>query len=640
MGYEMKDMETMERPIYKIQRLPRWIKRRDIDLAEASSRPEFPYFFLLADYQEQVCDKEIRGYLRFVEKINDSSRLEDASIFMRELRTGNENLIFHRVDIIRAGRRISALNEKNIVAYRREKLLKEHVITNQTTVCHSIDDLRVGDLIDAQITLLEYTNEHPAAVKQYISRFFLRWGSLVLRQSIRVVNRSRRTLVLHHHTLTDGREENDFVELKPRQEFERDYTDLGKKSVSDTAPKWLRHDYLQVTPAASWQQVSRFDHDVYADAAARNGALDCSEVDRIELSGDKAVDALRIIRFVQNEIRYLSENEGIYSHTPRSPRYILRRGAGDCKGKSNLIVELLKSIGVEANPVLVHSDTSKGLNHCKPSGSLFNHVIVRVMMTGKVYYFDATIQKQAGDFEHSAQLDIGYGLNLTANGEDLVALPFDLTRMVFAINHCVDFRDDGKATVSVTRTHFAQMADKVRVYIGSTECREVQGDYFKRAKEDIDVDLKVIRSFTVIKDDTETNTLITEEAYEIADMENVYENGKVSVTTNFHRSFPYPDDKKFELQTTAIGSLEHDIEVLYPYDIDRQSSSVGFANPYFEYDAKIHSEGRSLHYNTRVTPLREVVDHHGIEQYESHARRLYRRRDNRFKVRKGDRAQA
>ena len=635
----MKDMETMERPIYKIQRLPRWIKRRDIDLAEASSRPEFPYFFLLADYQEQVCDKEIRGYLRFVEKINDSSRLEDASIFMRELRTGNENLIFHRVDIIRAGRRISALNEKNIVAYRREKLLKEHVITNQTTVCHSIDDLRVGDLIDAQITLLEYTNEHPAAVKQYISRFFLRWGSLVLRQSIRVVNRSRRTLVLHHHTLTDGREENDFVELKPRQEFERDYTDLGKKSVSDTAPKWLRHDYLQVTPAASWQQVSRFDHDVYADAAARNGALDCSEVDRIELSGDKAVDALRIIRFVQNEIRYLSENEGIYSHTPRSPRYILRRGAGDCKGKSNLIVELLKSIGVEANPVLVHSDTSKGLNHCKPSGSLFNHVIVRVMMTGKVYYFDATIQKQAGDFEHSAQLDIGYGLNLTANGEDLVALPFDLTRMVFAINHCVDFRDGGKSTVSVTRTHFAQMADKVRVYIGSTECREVQGDYFKRAKEDIDVDLKVIRSFTVIKDDTETNTLITEEAYEIADMENVYENGKVSVTTNFHRSFPYPDDKKFELQTTAIGSLEHDIEVLYPYDIDRQSSSVGFANPYFEYDAKIRSEGRSLHYNTQVTPLREVVDHHGIEQYESHARRLYRRRDNRFKVRKDSRAQ-
>jgi hypothetical protein len=90
---------------------------------------------------------------------------------------------------------------------------------------------------------------------------------------------------------------------------------------------------------------------------------------------------------------------------------------------------------------------------------------------------------------------------------------------------------------------------------------------------------------------------------------------------------------------TARGRLEHEIEVLFPYDIDRESSSQSFANAYFEYDTKIRSEGRSLYYNTQVTPLREVVDHHGIEKYYSHARRLYRRRDNRFKVRKDNRAQ-
>jgi hypothetical protein len=211
-------------------------------------------------------------------------------------------------------------------------LLREHVINNRITVCYSIDDLRVGDLIDLQVTLLEYTNEHPAVVKQYISRFHLDWKSHVSRQSIRVVNRSRRTLVLHHHTLKQGREENSYVELKPRQEFEREYTELEARTVSNTAPDWLRTDYLQVTPLASWPQVSSFDHDIYADAAARNGSLDCSEIDRIELSGDKHVDALRIIRFVQNAIRYLCEGEGVYSHTPRPPRYILRRGAGDCKG--------------------------------------------------------------------------------------------------------------------------------------------------------------------------------------------------------------------------------------------------------------------------------------------------------------------
>ncbi len=232
-------METSERPIYSIQRLPRWIKRRDIDLAEASLRPGSPYFFLFADYQEQVKDKEVRGYLRTVEKINDSSRLEDASIFMRELRNGNENLIFHRLDIIRDGRRLPALKAENIAAYRREKSLKKQLVTNRITVCHTIDDLRVGDLIDLQVTLLEYTNEHPIVVKQYISRFHLDWKCLVLGQSIRVVNRSRRTLALHHHTLEEGREKNSYVEVKPRQEFERHYTGLEAKTVSDTAPDWL-----------------------------------------------------------------------------------------------------------------------------------------------------------------------------------------------------------------------------------------------------------------------------------------------------------------------------------------------------------------------------------------------------------------
>jgi hypothetical protein len=633
-------MHTIERSIYSIQRLPRWIKRRELDLAEVSSRPQSPYFFLLVDYQEQVKDREVRGYLRYVEKINDLSRLEDASIFLRDLRAGNEKLIFHRVDIVRNGRRFSALNAKNIAVYRREKSLKKHVISNRITVCHSIDDLRVGDLVDVQVTLQEYTNEHPTVVKQYISRFCLEWNCLVLRQSIRVVNRSRRALVLHHHTLKQGKEKNTYVELKPQQEFERHYTNLGSSTVSKTAPDWLRTDYLQVTPVASWPQVSRFGYDIFATAAARNGDLDCSEIDRIELTGIQQVDALRIIRFVQDEIRYLCETEGIYSHTPKPPRYVLRRGAGDCKGKSNLMIELLKSIGVEANPVLVNSSIGKGLNHCKPSTSHFNHAVVRVIVDDKACYFDSTVGKQSGDFEHAAQLDFGYGLNLTAAGEDLVELPLDVTRKVFVIKHCVDLRVAGKAMVIVTRMYFAQLADRERFYIGSTEFSEVRDDYLGRAEDDINVPLKIIKPFTVTKDDALTNTLITEERYEITDIYSLCEKDELRITTNFHRALPYPGDKKFELQITAMGSVEHEIEVFYPYDIDRRTVSRTLANPCFEYSATIRAEGRRLKFHTRVTTFREVVDHDDIEQYDNDARRLYCRRDNRFRVWTQDRAPA
>lgn len=207
------EMQTAERPIYRIARLPRWIKPRKVDLEEASPRPGLPFFYLLVDYQEEVRDREVRAYFRFIEKINDLSRLEDASLFTRELKADNETLIFHRVDIIRDGRRRSALNPENIGIYRRERGLKRHEISHLVTVCHTIDDLRVGDLVDIQVTVLQSANEHPVMVRRYSSWFRFDWNALLLKQFIRIVNRSRHALILHHHLLEAGREEHSYAEL-------------------------------------------------------------------------------------------------------------------------------------------------------------------------------------------------------------------------------------------------------------------------------------------------------------------------------------------------------------------------------------------------------------------------------------------
>jgi len=487
-------------------------------------------------------------------------------------------------------------------------------------------------VIDYQVTNLEYATEHPIAVKQYWSRFGLDWNCIVLKQKIRIVNRSRRTLVLHHHAIEQGKEKNSYVELKPQQECERDYADLVPKSISDTAPDWLRPDFLLVTPVASWSQISRYYHDLFVDAAICDGDLDCRAIDRIKLTGIKCIDALHIIRFVQNEIRYYCESDGIYSHTPKSPRYILRKGAGDCKGKSSLLVVLLSSIGVTANPVLVNTRIGNALNHYKPSACHFNHVIIRVEMARKIYYFDPTMQHQAGDFEHAVQLDLGYGLNLTAAGEDLVKLPRDISRKSFEIRHRFDFREaeKGSGSVTITRKFLAQGADRVRSYIASSETADVQKNYFERAEEDCGEKLLTVKPFTVVKDDADTNLLVTEEQYEITSINPDYEDDKIYVTTNFHRGFPYPDDEKFQLQISADGELEHYIEVLYPSEISEEKHSKKVSNPYFKYQKEVWSEDKVLHLYTRVTPLREVVDHADIEKYDSAARQLYRRRHSTF----------
>src|SRR5688500_15976321 len=102
------------------------------------------------------------------------------------------------------------------------------------------------------------------------------------------------------------------------------------------------------------------------------------------------------LRFVQDEIRYLGIELGRYSHQPTSPAKVFARRFGDCKDKSLLLATLLKSMGVDAVPALVHSSEGKSLDAKQPSPFAFDHVIVQAKPAGKTYWCDTTISYQRG----------------------------------------------------------------------------------------------------------------------------------------------------------------------------------------------------------------------------------------------------
>jgi hypothetical protein len=612
-------MDIDEKQIYSIAPPAEWIKQNEFDLAGASRHAASPFFYLLVDYQDHVRDGEIQRYCRSVEKINDSSRIEDSSLYLKDLHEENERVIFHGLDIIRDGQRISALNPDNITTYRREKSLERHITDNLLTVSLSVDDLRVGDLVEFHTTTLEYASEHPLWGKYYRARFWLDWSCPVVRQNIRISNRSGESLNLHHHFNEDGKQSENYEELKPEVEFERQYTNLVPKSIHSTAPDWVWTDFLQVVSKISWQRISQYLFAYYTEVGALGGDLDASDIDRLRLIGDKCKDALQIIRFVQNEIRYRGENHGAYTHTPKLPQYALEKGAGDCKDKSNLLVALLKSIGVDANLVLVNTDHGKAIHRFKPSPYYFNHMIVRVCVDSHQYYIDPTIQKQAGDFEHAAQLNYGYGLNLTAPGEDLTRIPYDFSKKVFELKHVFDFRDTGKGNgnLTITRKFRAHRADNMRYGFDSNEVQNIQQDYLQWARDDTDLDLSTIQAISILEDDKNENILTTEERYNISNMDKTQADKFVYVTTDFCQDFPIPEDKKFPVLITADGAMEHSLEVRFQVKPNVDATEEGISNRHFTYLDKVWLEGKVLKFNTLITPYREVVEQSDIGQYQS-----------------------
>ena len=625
-------METVEKQVYSIQRPASRVKQNDFNIADETSHPASPDFYLLIDYQDHIGDDEIHSFCRVVQKINDASSVEDASLRLREIHAENQRVIFHALDIIRNERKFSALTEDNIKVYQREMSLESHVTDNLLTVSITIDDLRVGDLIDFQKTIVERVTEHPLWVKHHRATFWLDWSCLVLLQKIRITNLSSQPLSLHHHRLDDGKQVDHYLELKPREEFERQYENLVPKSIESTAPAWLWTDFMQVTTQASWKQISQYLYRYYTETGVLEGSLEIAAIDRIKLVGDKHNDAIRIIRFVQNEIRYRGENHGIYTHTPKSPQYVLRKGAGDCKDKSNLLVALLNAIEVEANLVLVNTDYGKGIDIFKPSPRHFNHMIVRVCVYNRTYYFDPTIQKQAGDIEHATQLNYGYGLNLTGAGADLARIPYDFSKKVFTLKHVFDFLDaeKGNGNLAITREYHAHRADNMRYHFDSNEVQKIQQDYLQWARDDTDLDLSAVQAISVVNDDKRANRLTTVERYKISNMNKTHSDGKAHVTTDFYQDFPIPDDKRFPVQITADGAMEHSLEIKYRFKPGVEPTELGVSNLHFSYLDKVWLEGTVLKFNTLVIPYKELVKQSEIEQYKSDVEEMYERCTNRF----------
>jgi len=96
------------------------------------------------------------------------------------------------------------------------------------------------------------------------------------------------------------------------------------------------------------------------------------------------------LALVQEQIRYLFLGMDDGGYVPAAADLTWSRRFGDCKGKTALLLALLRELKVEAEPALVNLGGGDGMNERLPSVAAFNHVIVRATIDGQVYWLDGT----------------------------------------------------------------------------------------------------------------------------------------------------------------------------------------------------------------------------------------------------------
>lgn len=343
------------------------------------------------------------------------------------LQTGNISIawnpasgppIVHLVKVHRAGETIDVLEKASFEILRREDQLEAAKLDGILTAVLRVPDLRVGDELEVGLTtrVSDPTLGHNDAGLLFLGpspapgryRLGLSWDK-GLKPGIRMTP----DMAAAARTSDSG---VDFSFDNPPM--------LAPPKDAPARYQWQR--IVEFTDFADWAAISRHFAPLYTKAAAiPDGSVLVAEAGRIAAAHPRPLDrAAAALKLVQQDVRYIYVGLGNGNLTPATAEETWQRRYGDCKGKTVLLLGLLARLGIEAEAVLVNnSGADDGLDERLPNAGMFDHVLVRARIDGKVYWLDGTLPPVVPP-ALSPALPYRWVLPLTAQGAAIQNLPW------------------------------------------------------------------------------------------------------------------------------------------------------------------------------------------------------------------------
>lgn len=130
----------------------------------------------------------------------------------------------------------------------------------------------------------------------------------------------------------------------------------------------------------------------------------------------------RVYQYLQNNTRYFLVALGIGGWQTASALDTDKFKYGDCKGLSNYMIAMLKTVGITAYPALIHAGSESPPQYPDFPNSFFNHQIAVVPLAQDTLWLECTSQTEACGFL-SDFTDNRYALIVKEMGSKLVKTP-------------------------------------------------------------------------------------------------------------------------------------------------------------------------------------------------------------------------
>lgn len=394
-----------------------------------------PLFMRRQDVEIHLGDAGQAQYLGYRVKILQSNALPLGNVSIAwNPRSGAP--IVHDIKVYRDDQVLDVLKTSSFEILRREDQLEAAQINGNLTAILRVPDLRVGDELEVDFTTfgndptlgrhaagLLFITGSPAPGRYHLG---LNWDE-GHKPHLKMTADMTSAMVAGDHT-ADFRFDNPPVHSPPK----------------DAPPRFQWQRVVEFSDFSDWAALSRQFAPLYAKAAT----LDANspilrEASRIAAANARPLDrASAALKLVQQDVRYIYVGLNTGNLTPAQADETWRRRYGDCKGKTVLLLALLKDLGIEAEPVLVSSTgLDDGLDQRLPVPLYFDHVLVRARIEGSTYWLDGTLPPVAPPSDRPA-FPVNWVLPLTQSGHDLERVAWQAPTTPDEINlYEIDARD-------------------------------------------------------------------------------------------------------------------------------------------------------------------------------------------------------
>ena len=321
--------------------------------------------------------------------------------------------------IIRAGQPIDLLAAGKFTSVRQEAQLAAFQIDGNITAYMPVTDLRVGDELEFAYTI---DTLHPALGGHRELEFFSVPGTHFDRLNLS-----------ESHLRGDTVRTRVGSALPPPRKVEAggvvttaaqadDFT--LPKLPAGAPPRLIDRGTMVISDYASWGQLAAVMRPLFERGATLTLHSPIqTQIDTIAAAhADPLGRANAALALVQHNVRYFAELQGLGGYVPISADAVWQRKIGDCKGKTVLLLAMLRGLGIEAEPMLVSTQRGDGADTGLPMLGRFDHVLVHARIAGQDHWLDGT-RMDSGRIEELESPPFLWGLPLGPGPGDLTAIP-------------------------------------------------------------------------------------------------------------------------------------------------------------------------------------------------------------------------